>query len=261
MPAGHGGGCRFIETSKKSLMVVLSGGSESQSVRSQQAGRRPPGAARMKRTGISGRKFAPRRGRFGCAVGGGGAAGHHRRTATTNTVARSLTTTAPATAADARVGALFKGDLDGGHYWHRRRSCTARDTIPNCDGRRTACRATRRRAAGRCSHPPHRDGSAPYGTWPVESVLRGRTAGTEDGDQDSDVAFGVLRPRLAGRQADRGRGGRGPAVHRPRDGRAGDRHRVSLGHRGPAGLHEHGDGLRRHPAARRLPRLPRWHQR
>ncbi|MER0447189.1 trypsin-like peptidase domain-containing protein [Streptomyces sp. Edi4] len=148
----------------------------------------------MKRTGISGRKFAPRRGRFGALSAAAvllviPTYGDH------DTVARSLTTTAPATAADARVGALFKGDLDGGHY------CTA--SVVHSSGHdlivtAAHCMSGDESEGGRTVFAPaYRDGSAPYGTWPVESVYAD-DSWNEDGDQDSDVAFAVLGPGSQG---------------------------------------------------------------
>ncbi|MEU3372877.1 trypsin-like peptidase domain-containing protein [Streptomyces sp. NPDC006660] len=148
----------------------------------------------MKRTGISGRKFAPRRGRFSALSAAAvllviPTYGDH------DTVARSLTTTAPATAADARVGALFKGDLDGGHY------CTA--SVVHSSGHdlivtAAHCLSADESEGGRTVFAPaYRDGSAPYGTWPVESVYAD-DSWNEDGDQDSDVAFAVLGPGSQG---------------------------------------------------------------
>ncbi|MFG2723170.1 trypsin-like serine peptidase [Streptomyces sp. NPDC048416] len=144
----------------------------------------------MKRTGIFGTKLAFRRGRFSALSAAAvllvmPTYGDH------DTAARNLTTTAPATAADARVGALFKEDLDGGHY------CTA--SVVHSPGRDLIVTAAHclstddSQGGGTVFAPAYRDGSAPYGTWPVESVFAD-DSWNEDGDQDSDVAFAVLGP-------------------------------------------------------------------
>ncbi|MEU9102503.1 trypsin-like peptidase domain-containing protein [Streptomyces sp. NPDC048361] len=144
----------------------------------------------MKRTGISGRKFATRRGRFSALSAAAvllalPTYGAHE------TAARGQTTTAPASAADARVGALFKGDLDGGHF------CTA--SVVHSAGHDLIVTAAHclstdgSQDGGTVFAPAYRDGSAPYGTWPVESVYAA-DSWNEDGDQDSDVAFAVLGP-------------------------------------------------------------------
>ena len=151
--------------------------------------RRPPGAAREAH-GIFGRKFATRRGRFSALSAAAvllaiPTYGYHDAAAT------GRTTTAPATAADARVGALFKDDLDGGHF------CTA--SVVHSAGHNlivTAahCLSTDGAQDGTTVFAPaYRDGSAPYGTWPVESAYAD-DSWNEDGDQDSDVAFAVLGP-------------------------------------------------------------------
>lgn len=78
----------------------------------------------MKRTGISGRKFATRRGRFSALSAAAvllaiPTYGDH------DAPSKGQTTTAPATAADARVGALFKGTSTAGTSAPRP-WCTAR---------------------------------------------------------------------------------------------------------------------------------------
>lgn len=94
---------------------------------------------------------------------------------------------APATAANARVGVLFDGGMDGDHF------CTASVvrsaghdvivTAAHClDGQDDAVFV-----------PGYRDGRAPYGTWPVEDVYMD-DAWLEDGSEDDDVAFAVLGP-------------------------------------------------------------------
>lgn len=145
----------------------------------------------MKRTGISGMKFATTtRGRFGALSAVAVLLvipmyGDH------DAGAKNLTSAAPATAADARVGALFNGDLDGGHY------CTA--SVVHSSGRdlivtAAHCLPADQSEGGKAVFvPAYRDGSAPYGTWPVQSVYAD-DSWNEDGDQDSDVAFAVLGP-------------------------------------------------------------------
>ncbi|WP_369377482.1 serine protease [Streptomyces sp. cg36] len=97
------------------------------------------------------------------------------------------TVTAPATAANARVGALFEGGTDGDHF------CTAsvvhsadRDLIVTA----AHCLDDRDDAV---FVPGYRDGEAPYGTWPVKDTYMD-DAWQEDGSEDDDVAFAVLGP-------------------------------------------------------------------
>lgn len=145
----------------------------------------------MKRTGISGMKYATTvRGRFGALSAVAvllviPTYGDH------DAAAKNQTEAAPATAVNARVGALFKGDLDGGHY------CTA--SVVHSSGRdlivtAAHCLPADESEGGKAVFvPAYRDGSAPYGTWPVQSVYADDNW-NEDGDQDSDVAFAVLGP-------------------------------------------------------------------
>ncbi|GAA0616433.1 trypsin-like peptidase domain-containing protein [Streptomyces crystallinus] len=94
---------------------------------------------------------------------------------------------APVTAANARVGALFEGGLDGDHF------CTA--SVVHSESRDLVV------TAAHCLDdqddavfvPGYRDGQAPYGTWPVEEAYTD-DAWLEDGDEDDDVAFAVLGP-------------------------------------------------------------------
>lgn len=144
----------------------------------------------MKRTGISGMKFSPQRGRFG-ALSAVAVLMVIPMYGDRDAGARDLTTMAPASAANARVGALFKGISTAGTSAPRR-SFRVRDATSSSPPR-TACPRTSRRAARPCSSPAYRDGTAPYGTWPVETVYAD-DAWNEDGDQDSDVAFAVLGP-------------------------------------------------------------------
>ncbi|MFE4872836.1 trypsin-like serine peptidase [Streptomyces sp. NPDC056682] len=144
----------------------------------------------MKRTGISGMKFSPQRGRFG-ALSAVAVLMVIPMYGDRDAGARDLTTMAPASAANARVGALFKGDLDGGHF------CTA--SVVQSSGRdlivtAAHCLPPDESEGGKAVFvPAYRDGTAPYGTWPVETVYAD-DAWNEDGDQDSDVAFAVLGP-------------------------------------------------------------------
>jgi hypothetical protein len=149
----------------------------------------------MKRTGISGMKYATTmRGRFGALSAVAvllviPTYGDH------DAAAKNLTQAAPATAANARVGAIFNGDLDGGHY------CTA--SVVHSSGRdlivtAAHCLPADESEGGKAVFvPAYREGSAPYGSWPVESVYAD-DSWNEDGDQDSDVAFAVLGPGTDG---------------------------------------------------------------
>ncbi|GAA2425336.1 trypsin-like serine peptidase [Streptomyces mauvecolor] len=149
----------------------------------------------MKRTGISGMKFATTmRGKFGALSAAAvllvmPTYGDH------DAAAKNLTEAAPATAANARVGAIFKGDLDGGHF------CTA--SVVHSSGRdlivtAAHCLPADESEGGKAVFvPAYRDGAAPYGSWPIESVYAD-DSWNEDGDQDSDVAFAVLGPGTDG---------------------------------------------------------------
>ncbi|GHB66996.1 hypothetical protein GCM10010331_63620 [Streptomyces xanthochromogenes] len=144
----------------------------------------------MKRTGIFGTRFATGRGRFG-ALSAAAVLLVIPAYGASDAGATGRTTTAPATADNARVGALFKGGLDDGHY------CTA--SVVRSSGHDVIvtaahCLPADESEGGKAVFAPaYRDGSAPYGTWPVESVYE-EDSWTEDGDQDSDVAFAVLGP-------------------------------------------------------------------
>ncbi|MFD9563674.1 trypsin-like serine peptidase [Streptomyces sp. NPDC059994] len=106
------------------------------------------------------------------------------------------TVTAPATAANARVGALFDGGLDGDHF------CTA--SVVHSEGHDVIV------TAAHCLDdqddavfvPGYRDGQAPYGTWPVKEKYVD-DAWSEDENEDDDVAFAVLGPgSLTGAQVE-----------------------------------------------------------
>ncbi|WP_030209132.1 serine protease [Streptomyces sp. NRRL S-87] len=87
-----------------------------------------------------------------------------------------------------RVGALFAGGLDGGHY------CTA--SVVRSDDRNliaTAAHCLTQDAGRTVFVPGYRDGDAPYGVWRLTGtyVDPGWTA---DEDPDADVAFATVAP-------------------------------------------------------------------
>ncbi|MFK0220325.1 trypsin-like serine peptidase [Streptomyces vinaceus] len=90
-----------------------------------------------------------------------------------------------------RVGALFAGSLDGGHF------CTA--AVVHSDDRNVIA------TAAHCLDNPdttvfapgYRDGKAPYGVWKLTGVSLG--PGWTDGrDPDEDVAFATVAPADGG---------------------------------------------------------------
>ncbi|WP_411102680.1 trypsin-like serine peptidase [Streptomyces sp. cmx-4-9] len=93
---------------------------------------------------------------------------------------------APGATAD-RVGALFAGGLDGGHF------CTA--AVVRSDGHDVIATAAHclDDPEGTVFAPGYRDGRAPYGTWQVTGVYVAR-AWTDGGDPDADVAFATVAP-------------------------------------------------------------------
>ncbi|MEU8773791.1 trypsin-like serine protease [Streptomyces sp. NPDC048606] len=99
-----------------------------------------------------------------------------------------VTAEAPPDATSARVGALFAGGLDGGHF------CTAAVV-------RGAGRDLIATAAHCLDHPDstvfapgYRDGKAPYGVWRLDRVYV--SPGWTDGeDPDDDIAFATLVPQ------------------------------------------------------------------
>ncbi|MFJ8018561.1 trypsin-like serine peptidase [Streptomyces sp. NPDC096339] len=96
----------------------------------------------------------------------------------------------PDTAAD-RVGALFTGGLDGGHF------CTA--AVVRSDGHDVI--ATAAHCVGDPDStffaPGYRDGRAPYGLWRITGTYV--AAGWKDGqDPDADIAFATVAPVDAG---------------------------------------------------------------
>ncbi|MCB5166724.1 trypsin-like peptidase domain-containing protein [Streptomyces bambusae] len=91
-----------------------------------------------------------------------------------------------------RVGALFAGDLDGGHF------CTA--SVVRSDDRNLIA------TAAHCLDdvqntvfvPGYRDGEAPYGVWRVTGAYVDPAWQTAE-DPDADIAFATVAP-LDGRQ-------------------------------------------------------------
>ncbi|MFC7310025.1 trypsin-like serine peptidase [Streptomyces monticola] len=87
----------------------------------------------------------------------------------------------------AKVGALFSGDLDGGHF------CTA--SVVHSEDRNLIA------TAGHCLGdgedvvfaPGYHDGEAPYGLWQLDQVYED-DAWTNDEDEDHDLAFATLKP-------------------------------------------------------------------
>ncbi|MDH6539615.1 trypsin-like serine peptidase [Streptomyces lavendulae] len=120
-----------------------------------------------------------------------------------------VTDTALPDATVARVGALFAGDLDGGHF------CTAA-VVHSAD------RDVIATAAHCLDHPDttvfapgYRDGKAPYGVWRLTGV---NVAGdwTDHKDPDDDIAFATLAP-LDGAQIEDVVGGFPVATEQPDD--------------------------------------------
>lgn len=120
-----------------------------------------------------------------------------------------VTATALPDATVARVGALFAGGLDGGHF------CTA-SVVHSAD------RDVIATAAHCLDHPDttvfapgYRDGKAPYGVWRLTGV---DVAGdwTDGKDPDDDIAFATLAP-LDGAQIEDVVGGFPVATEQPDD--------------------------------------------
>lgn len=86
-----------------------------------------------------------------------------------------------------RVGALFAGGLDGGHF------CTA--AVVRSDDRDVIATAAHcvEKTDTTVFAPGYRDGSAPYGLWKITGVFvaPGWTAGQ---DPDADIAFATVAP-------------------------------------------------------------------
>ncbi|RSS58091.1 serine protease [Streptomyces sp. WAC06614] len=98
-----------------------------------------------------------------------------------------VTSVAGADPATARVGALFAGGLDGGHF------CTA--SVVRSAGRDLIATAAHCLGAPETTVfvPGYRDGAAPYGVWQVTAVEQDQSwTGAED--PDADIAFATLAP-------------------------------------------------------------------
>ncbi|MFJ6795315.1 trypsin-like serine peptidase [Streptomyces sp. NPDC091268] len=115
----------------------------------------------------------------------------------------------PDTTAD-RVGALFAGGLDGGHF------CTA--AVVRSDDRDVIATAAHCLGdpAGTVFAPGYRDGKAPYGVWRLTGVHL--APGWTDGeDPDDDIAFATVAT-LDGRRLEDAVGGGFPvAAQQPDD--------------------------------------------
>ncbi|MBT2477980.1 serine protease [Streptomyces sp. ISL-94] len=93
-----------------------------------------------------------------------------------------------------RVGALFAGGLDGGHF------CTA--SVVRSDGRDVIATAAHclDPAVTTVFAPGYRDGKAPYGVWKLTSVYV--APGWRNGaDPDADIAFATVAPVDGGQTA------------------------------------------------------------
>ncbi|WP_405819696.1 serine protease [Streptomyces sp. NBC_01390] len=90
----------------------------------------------------------------------------------------------------ARVGALFDGDLEGGHF------CTA--SVVRSGGRDVILTAAHCLSGDGDTDvvfaPGYRDGRAPYGLWRVAKTFVPR-AWSDRSDEDSDFAFAVVGSR------------------------------------------------------------------
>lgn len=92
----------------------------------------------------------------------------------------------------ARVGALFNGDLEGGHF------CTA--SVVRSGGRDLILTAAHCLSGDGDTDvvfvPGYRDGRAPYGVWRVVKTFVPR-AWSDRSDEDSDFAFAVVAPNAS----------------------------------------------------------------
>ncbi|MFJ3877537.1 trypsin-like serine peptidase [Streptomyces sp. NPDC090077] len=98
-----------------------------------------------------------------------------------------VTVRADADAASARVGALFAGGTDGGHF------CTA--SVVRSAGRDVIATAAHCLGSPDTTvfAPGYRDGEAPYGLWRVTGVFTD-PAWAEGEDPDADIAFATVAP-------------------------------------------------------------------
>jgi V8-like Glu-specific endopeptidase len=104
-------------------------------------------------------------------------------------ISHSVLTTQRSTA---RVGALFRSGLSGGHH------CTA--GVVRSSGRDllvTAAHCLSGSTANARFVPGYLNGAAPYGTWTIKKVIVS-PKWTSDSDENLDVAFAIVQP-LGGR--------------------------------------------------------------
>ncbi|MFD9304297.1 trypsin-like serine peptidase [Streptomyces sp. NPDC060048] len=118
-----------------------------------------------------------------------------------------VTTTAAADATAGRVGALFAGGIDGGHF------CTA--AVVRSEDRDVI--ATAAHCLGDLDRtyfaPGYRDGEAPYGLWRLTDMYVAPDW-TDGRDPDHDIAFATLAP-LGGREVEDVVGGFTVAAEQP----------------------------------------------
>ncbi|MFJ7203784.1 trypsin-like serine peptidase [Streptomyces sp. NPDC098789] len=120
-----------------------------------------------------------------------------------------VTVLAPADGSAQRVGALFAGGLDGGHY------CTA--SVVRSDGHDVIATAAHCLGDVRDAVfvPGYRDGTAPYGVWQLtgQYVDPGWQSGQ---DPDADISFATVAP-LDGRRIEDVVGGYPVIAEQPDD--------------------------------------------
>ncbi|MEV6950610.1 trypsin-like peptidase domain-containing protein [Streptomyces sp. NPDC051183] len=114
----------------------------------------------------------------------------------------------PDAAAD-RVGALFAGGLDGGHF------CTA--AVVRSDDRNVIATAAHCLGdlEGTVFAPGYRDGKAPYGVWRLTGMYVAPDW-TDGQDPDDDIAFATVAP-VDGREVEDTVGGFPVAAEQPGD--------------------------------------------
>ncbi|MCX4776451.1 trypsin-like serine peptidase [Streptomyces sp. NBC_01264] len=120
-----------------------------------------------------------------------------------------VTRTAANDATSARVGALFAGGLDGGHF------CTA--SVVRSEDRDVIATAAHCLGGLDTTYfaPGYRDGEAPYGLWKLTGLYV--APGWTDGeDPDADIAFATVAP-VDGRQVEDLVGGFPVAAGQPAD--------------------------------------------
>lgn len=102
-----------------------------------------------------------------------------------------VTAQAAADAESARVGPLFAGGLDGGHF------CTA--SVVRSQDRNVIATAAHclDDPSGTVFAPDYRDGDAPYGVWRITGVYVA-SAWTDGEDPDADIAFATVAPADGG---------------------------------------------------------------